>query len=82
MPHFCDFRKAVLAEASTIEMKRKNSPPVSAEMAALIKHLVERVGLYQHQVAPLLGLNQGRVSEVMTGKRHPGVKPDQGSFDF
>ena len=63
-------------------MKRKNSPGVTPEMAALIKHLVKRIGLYQHQVAAILGLNQGRVSEVMTGKRHPNTEPDQGSFSF
>lgn len=63
-------------------MKRKNSPAVTPEMAALIKHLVQKIGLYQHQVAALLGLNQGRVSEVMTGKRHPTIEPNQGSFGF
>lgn len=63
-------------------MKRKNSPPLTPEMAALIKYLVVRIGLYQHQVAALLEINQGRVSEVMTGKRHPNVDPDQGSFAF
>lgn len=63
-------------------MKRKNSPPISAEKAALIKFLIRVHGLYQHQVAALLEINQGRVSEVMTGKRHPNVDPDQGSFAF
>lgn len=63
-------------------MKRKNSPHVTAELAALIKFLVLRIGLYQHQVAALLEINQGRVSEVMTGKHHPSVDPDQGSFEF
>jgi predicted XRE-type DNA-binding protein len=63
-------------------MKRKDSPPISPEMAALIKFLVKRIGLYQHQVAALLGINQGRVSEVVTGKRHPNVEPDQGTFSF
>jgi transcriptional regulator with XRE-family HTH domain len=62
-------------------MKRKDSPPVTAEMAAIIKYLRVKLGLYQHQIAALLGINQGRVSEVMAGKRHPDVGP-QSSFDF
>lgn len=62
-------------------MKRKNSPTVTPEMAALIKFL-SGMGLYQHQIAAILGINQGRVSEVLTGKRHPNVDPDQGSFAF
>ncbi len=64
-------------------MKRKNSPRVTPEMAATIKYLIERLGLYQHQVAALFGLNQGRVSEVMTGKRHPTVgAAEQMSLSF
>jgi predicted transcriptional regulator len=63
-------------------MKRKDSPPVTPEMAALIKYLVKRIGLYQHQVAALLKINQGRVSEVITGKRYPNIEPNQGSFSF
>lgn len=63
-------------------MKRKNSPPITPEKAALIKFLVRVRGLYQHQVAALLEINQGRVSEVINDKRHPGVEPDQGTFAF
>lgn len=62
-------------------MKRKNSKSVTAEMAATIKYLVGVIGLFQHQAAAVLGINQGRVSEVMNDKRHPGVGP-QASFDF
>ena len=62
-------------------MKRKNSPQITPEMAAMIKFLVGRVGLFQHQVAAMFDINQGRVSEVMNGKRHPDVGP-QASFDF
>ena len=50
-------------------------------MAAKIKYLVGQIGLFQHQVAAMLGINQGRVSEVMNGKRYPDVGP-QASFDF
>jgi predicted XRE-type DNA-binding protein len=63
-------------------MERQNSPPISPEMAAHIKFLVKERKLFQHQVAALLGLNQGRVSEIMRGHRHPGVPPTQGSFPF
>ena len=46
-------------------MDRKPSPPVSPEMAAHIRFLIKDRGLYQHQAASLLGVNQGRISEVM-----------------
>jgi predicted XRE-type DNA-binding protein len=64
-------------------MKRKNSNPITAEMAAKIKYLVGVIGLFQHQAAAILGVNQGRISEVMTGKRHPKEPPaNQLSLDF
>jgi predicted XRE-type DNA-binding protein len=63
-------------------MKRPESPPVSPEMAAHIRFLVKSRGLFQHQAAALVGVNQGRVSEVMRGYRHPGVPPAQGAFPF
>ena len=40
---------------------------MTAEMKLRIKQLLA-TGLYQHQIASLLGVNQGRVSEVKTGK--------------
>lgn len=54
-------------------MKRR-SPSVSPEMAAIIKTLLRR-GLFHHEIAALFGINQGRVSEIRTGKRHPDVPP-------
>lgn len=63
-------------------MKRKASPPVSPEMAAHIRWLRNTRKLFQHQIAALLEINQGRVSEVLNGKRHPNVPPAQGSFGF
>lgn len=63
-------------------MQRKASPTVTADMAAEIKRL-KSTGLYHHQIAALLEINQGRVSEVMTGKRFPEIPPAQRSlFDF
>ena len=56
-------------------MKRKNSPPVTAEMASRIKQMKKSMGLFHHQIAAYFGINQGRVSEVMTGKRFPDTPP-------
>jgi hypothetical protein len=57
-----------------IKMKRRSSPPVTPEMASYIK-LMRKLGLYTHQIAAKFGINQGRVSEVITGKRFPQVPP-------
>jgi predicted XRE-type DNA-binding protein len=66
-------------------MPIKQTPPLTAELAAKIKTLVNEYGLLQHQAAAVLGLNQGRVSEVINGHRYNGVMPcppDQLSFDL
>jgi hypothetical protein len=66
-------------------MPIKPTPPMTAELAAKALTLVKLMGLKQHQAAAILGLNQGRISEVMTGKRYPCTAPfppDQLSFDF
>ena len=47
------------------------SPPVTPEMASKIKTLVLRCGLAQHVVAARFMIDQGRVSEVVNGKRFP-----------
>lgn len=63
-------------------MKRLPSAPMSPELAAKIKRLLGE-GLYQHQIASALGINQGRVSEVNTGKVYPKIPPaEQTSFNF
>jgi predicted XRE-type DNA-binding protein len=54
-------------------MRRRSSPPIDAQMAAGIKYLRTVTGLHVHQVAQLYSINQGRVSEVMNGKRFPDV---------
>tara|TARA_E500000318_G_C3488305_1_gene183292 strand:+ start:539 stop:733 length:195 start_codon:yes stop_codon:yes gene_type:complete len=54
---------------------KPRSPEVTEEMACQIKALVLDHGLLQHQAAAVFGINQGRVSEVMSGKRYPGVPP-------
>lgn len=50
------------------------SPPITAELAAIIKRALLK-GLFQHQIASVLGVNQGRISEVKTGKAFPQVPP-------
>lgn len=65
-------------------MPIKPTPPLTADLASKALTLV-RMGLKQHQAAAILGLNQGRISEVVNGKRYPNVKPcppDQLSLDL
>jgi predicted XRE-type DNA-binding protein len=53
---------------------------MTEEKAALAKYLVFTKRLYQHKAAARLGINQGRVCEVITGKRFSNVPiptPDQ-----
>ena len=56
-------------------MKRSESPPLTAEVAAIIKALLAMGRYHQHQIAALLEINQGRVSEVNTGKKFGHVPP-------
>lgn len=55
-------------------MKAQRSPQVTPAMAAEIKAMLAQ-GLYNHQIAAHFGINQGRVSEVNTGKLHATVAP-------
>lgn len=48
----------------------KSARPITAVMASQMK-LLRQHGLYQHQIAALFQINQGRVSEIITGKRFP-----------
>ncbi len=56
-------------------MPIKPTPPMTAELAAKAITLVKTMKLKQHQAAAVLGVNQGRISEVITGKRYPRVVP-------
>jgi len=60
-------------------MPTKNkSPRLTEETAAHIKWLWHNTSLNQAQIAAELGaINQGRVSEVITGQRFHYVKPQQ-----
>ena len=55
---------------------KKRSPAVTPEMASEIKALVD-VGMNQHDIAARYGINQGRVSEINTGAKFPGIEPKQ-----
>lgn len=56
--------------------QRKSSPRLTAEIAAKIKSLLQNTSLNHAQIAAMLGgMNQGRVSEVKTGKRFKNVLP-------
>lgn len=48
---------------------------LTPEVAAKIKKLAATTDLYQHEIAALVGVNQGRVSEVLSGKRFAEVSP-------
>lgn len=54
---------------------RKRSPRLTMEMADKIR-ILARIGMMQHDIAAQVGVNQGRVSEVLTGKRFPPREPD------
>lgn len=63
-------------------MTLRRTPPMTAELASKALALLA-LGFKQHQAAAQLGLNQGRISEVKTGKRFRGAQPcdpDQLSF--
>lgn len=52
------------------------SPKLTAARAAKIKALLKATDMNHAQIASHLGgMNQGRVSEVKTGKRFSGVAP-------
>ena len=70
----------VYVPPSTFQKKRK-SPPLTPELAAQIKALLN-YGLSQQDIATITGLNQGRVSEVNTGMKYPGIEPAQLELTF
>lgn len=66
-------------------MKIKDTPPMTIELAAKALTLVNELKLKQHQAAAVLGVNQGRISEVINGHRFAGTPPcptTQLSFDL
>lgn len=58
-------------------MKRKRtSNALTAAIAAKIKRLWRDTDLPQHEIASIVGVNQGRVCEVVNGKRFADVPPE------
>jgi predicted XRE-type DNA-binding protein len=58
------------------DYNKNSSPRITRKLAGHIKWLWKNTRLNQAQIAALLGaLNQGRVSEVVNGKRWPDVPP-------
>ncbi len=62
--------------------KKRKSKPVDPVMAAEIKALLLADCMNQHDIAARYGINQGRVSEINTGAKFPGIEPAQLTFDF
>ena len=60
-----------MAERSNTLSYRSN---LNATQAAIVK-LALSMGYYQHRVAAFFGVNQGRISEIKSGKVHAGVVP-------
>ena len=55
---------------------RRSSPKLTPSTAAKIKALLKETNWNHAQIAAHLdGINQGRVSEVKSGKRFPDVEP-------
>ncbi len=56
--------------------RRGRSPTLTSAHAARIKRLWADTDLTQHDIAAELGLNQGRVSEVVNGHRFGEVSAE------
>jgi hypothetical protein len=50
------------------------SPTVTRDMAILM-HRMSMMGIAQHHIAAVFGVNQGRVCEVLKGNRFPDLNP-------
>lgn len=49
---------------------------MTAEVAAWIKAIRrDHPDMFQHEIAFMVGRNQGRINEVLTGKRYAEVAP-------
>lgn len=55
---------------------RRHSPKMTDKLAARIKALLAQ-NVMQHDIAARLEINQGRVSEVKTGKKFRDTPPEQ-----
>ncbi len=50
------------------------SKPVTETVVSIAK-LALKIGYDQHDIAAYFGVNQGRISEINTGKRGDGIPP-------
>lgn len=48
-------------------MKKKRSNKMTPDVVQRVKELLAAETYFQHQIAAMLGINQGRVSEVKNG---------------
>jgi len=55
---------------------RRRSPKMTDKLAARIKALLAQ-NFMQHDIAARLEINQGRVSEIKTGKRFRDIPAEQ-----
>lgn len=62
--------------------KKRKSRVVTPTMASEIKALLLADCMNQHDIAARYEINQGRVSEINTGAKFPGVEPAQLAFEF
>lgn len=58
---------------------KRHSPVVTSKMAGKIKTMID-IGMNQHDIAAYFKINQGRISEIKTGLKYPGVEPTQPDF--
>ncbi|WP_173390163.1 hypothetical protein [Methylorubrum extorquens] len=56
--------------------RRRVSEPLTFKLAVEIWKLARETDLAQHEIAAVLHLNQGRVSEVLNLKRFPEARPN------
>ncbi|WP_368186790.1 hypothetical protein [Aestuariibius sp. HNIBRBA575] len=61
---------------------RLKSPTMTATVAGFIKWLWTNTNLNQAQIAAKFDVNQGRVSEVISGKRFATIAPLEFKGDY
>lgn len=61
-------------------MKRIPSRKITDALAAHIKYLVGLGTRWRHEVAAVVGVNPGRVSEVMNYPEYAHISPARGPF--
>ena len=64
-----------MVQDGSANMARRPRIRLTRELAAKIKRLARDTDLLQHEIAARLGINQGRVSEVLNLKRFADVPP-------